>query len=125
MNLPLELMGKQGKCPTCSAVVTIAPTQEPGEAEKPPGEVPAEAVSAVEQPPAEPAPIPVPVEIEDPSPAAAEPAPPATTHPAADTPPPETAVPTSGRMSTWLVLLAGAAIGAAITASLFLLLGGS
>ena len=116
MNLPLELMGKQGKCPSCSAVVTIAPIQEA------PGDGPAETISVAEQAPVESAPIPLPVEAEGRSPAPVEPV---TISPAADIPSPATPVPPSGRMSTWLILLAGAAIGGAITASLFLLLGGS
>jgi hypothetical protein len=112
MSLPVELIGKIGKCPSCSELVPISPTQE---ASSP-----------------EPSPSPD-ISLQEPfeqSPDAHQQAPPET--PRAE-PPAELAAPNvgraqepnPGRFSGISKYLIGAAVGAAITAGLFLLLGGA
>ena len=108
MSLPSELIGKIGKCPSCSELVPITPTQEASAPEISPSP------NIALQEPFEKSPDPH--QNASPEPAPAEPAAPNVGR---------VQEPNPGRFSGISKYLIGAAVGAAITAGLFLLLGGA
>ena len=107
MSLPVALIGKTGKCPSCSELVPITATHEASAPETSPSP------DIALQEPFETSPDSH--EQASPEPAPAEP--PAPNVGRAQEPNP-------GRFSGISKYLIGAAVGAAITAGLFLLLGG-
>jgi len=112
MSLPAELIGKTGKCPSCSELVPISPTQE---------------ASAPETSPSPDISLQEPFEKSPDSPEQTAPET-ATAAPRSEPVAPNVArvqETNPGGFSGITKYLIGAAVGAAITAGLFLLLGGA